>query len=76
MAETADMLKTEAATIINPVSTIGIREPSVSATDLAHAAQRLTPLQSVRRPRLTARWSRTQGGRLEMRWLLVLEATA
>jgi hypothetical protein len=70
------MLKTEATTIINPVSNIGIGESSVSAADLAHAPQRLTPLQSVRQPRLTARWSRTQGGRLETRWLLVLEEAA
>src|SRR6516165_6940764 len=61
LTETADMRKLEATTIINPVSTIGIREPSVSTTDLAHAVQRLTPLQQVRSPSLTPRWSRTQG---------------
>jgi hypothetical protein len=70
------MLKQETATIRNPVSTFGIREPSVSATDLADAAQRLTPLQRVRKHRLTARWRRTQEGRLEMRWILVLDEAA
>jgi hypothetical protein len=67
LTETADMRKLE-ATIIYPVSSIGIREPSVSTTNLAHAAQRLTPPQRVRQPSLTARWRRTQEGRLEMQW--------